>query len=94
MSRRAAHPGTVRVHYRGVPHDLDLGRCWRALLGCEIEGEFSGMDGLAKRAGCSRSTASRFFSGRSVSLPVTLRILTALGLAFADVAREIAPEAT
>jgi transcriptional regulator with XRE-family HTH domain len=44
------------------------------------------MQSLANAVGISRSTASRFFAGRSTSLAVTLRILDALHLAFADVA--------
>jgi hypothetical protein len=45
------------------------------------------MESLSGACGISRSTASRFFSGRNTSLAVTLRILAALRLAFEDVAR-------
>ncbi len=48
------------------------------------------MNGLAVKVGVSRSTASRFFSGRPTSLAVTKRILDALHLKFEDV---LTPEA-
>jgi len=44
------------------------------------------VDGLAKAVGVSRSTASRFFSGRPKSLAVTLTVLAELGLTFQQVA--------
>jgi hypothetical protein len=44
------------------------------------------MECLAEAVGISRSTASRFFSGRPTSLTVTLKILAALKLTFEDVA--------
>lgn len=44
------------------------------------------MESLANACGISRSTASRFFSGRPTSLAVTLKILAALRLGFDDVA--------
>jgi len=47
------------------------------------------MESLATAVGISRSTASRFFSGRQTSLDVTLRILDALGLTFEEVARPL-----
>lgn len=43
------------------------------------------MEQLADAVGVSRSTASRFFSGRPTSLAVTKRILDALHLTFAEV---------
>ena len=45
------------------------------------------MESLANAVGISRSTATRFFGGRPTSLAVTLKILDALHLTFADVAR-------
>lgn len=45
------------------------------------------MESLAVAVGISRSTASRFFSGKPTSLTVTLKILDALKLRFDDVAR-------
>ena len=76
---------TAHVRYRGVLYRLDLARCRRALVMRQVEGEVSSLDGLAKRARLSRSTASRFFAGRSLSLGATLRILAVLRLKFEDV---------
>ncbi len=45
------------------------------------------MERLATAVGISRSTASRFFSGKPTSLTVTLKILEVLKLKFEDVAR-------
>jgi transcriptional regulator with XRE-family HTH domain len=53
----------------------------------QVEGELDGMVSLARAVGISRSTASRFFSGRSTSLAVTLKLLNVLHLGFEDVAR-------
>jgi len=86
-ARMASRPRQVTVWYRGIPYTLDLVRCRRALVERQIEGELSSVDSLARMVGVSRSTASRFFSGRQTSLTVTLRILTALRVTFADVAR-------
>ena len=52
----------------------------------QVAGELDSMESLAVAVGISRSTASRFFSGRATSLAVTLRILAALQLKFEDVA--------
>lgn len=77
---------TVRVSYRGVPYDLDMNACRRGLVNCQVAGEFDSMEGLADKCEISRSTASRFFSGRPTSLAVTLKILDALHLRFDNVA--------
>lgn len=87
MARMASRPRTVTVWFRGIPYSLDLVRCRRALVDRQVEGALDSMDSLAKAVGISRSTASRFFSGRPTSLTVTLRILEALKLKFDDVAR-------
>jgi hypothetical protein len=79
-------PKQVIVFYRGAPYKLDLVRCRRALVMRQVEGELDNMNSLARAVGVSRSTASRFFSGKSTSLAVTLRILTVLRLAFEEVA--------
>jgi transcriptional regulator with XRE-family HTH domain len=50
------------------------------------------MNSLARAVGVSRSTASRFFSGRSTSLAVTLRILQVLRLTFEEVAHPASDE--
>ena len=70
---------------RGVPYSLNLVRCRRALVDCQVRGDFESMEQLADAVGVSRSTASPFFSGRPTSLSVTKRILDALGLKFEDV---------
>jgi transcriptional regulator with XRE-family HTH domain len=82
-------PTQVEVWYRGIPYLLDLVRCRRALVQRQIEGELDSMESLAQAVGISRSTASRFFSGRPTSLTVTLKILEALKLKFDEVAQPI-----
>ncbi len=84
-----SRPRTSIVWYRGVPYELDLVRCRRALVERQVEGTLDSVASLAGAAGISRSTASRFFSGRAPSLAVTLKILEALGLTF-DVAAHLA----
>jgi transcriptional regulator with XRE-family HTH domain len=93
MPRTASRPRAVEVLYRGIPYVLDLVRCRRALVQRQVEGELDSMESLAKFVGISRSTASRFFSGRPTSLAVTLRILAVLGLRFEDVAKPTDPDA-
>lgn len=85
MAAMADRPRRVSVRYRGVPYSLNLVRCRRALVDCQVKGEFESMEELADKVGVSRSTASRFFSGRPTSLTVTKRILDALHLKFEDV---------
>jgi hypothetical protein len=84
-----SRPDHTDVLYRGIPHRLDLVRCRRALVHRQVEGAFTTMNDLANLIGRSRSTATRFFSGRNTSLTVTLSILAALRLEFADVATAI-----
>jgi len=86
MARMATRPRQVRVWYRGLPCMLDLVRCRRALLERQIDGGPDSMESLAKAVDVSRSTASRFFSGRPTSLAVTLKILEVLHLKFDQVA--------
>jgi hypothetical protein len=92
MARMASRPMSVKAWYRRIPYLLDLVRCRRALVQRQIEGGLDSMESLAAQVGISRSTASRFFSGRPTSLSVTLRILEALGLQFHDVARPSQPD--
>jgi len=87
MARTARPPRTVIVAYRGVPYELDLVRCRRALVDRQVAGDFDTIDELAKAVGISRSTASRFFAGCRTSLAVTLNILQSLHLKFAEVAK-------
>jgi hypothetical protein len=84
--RRTNRPRQVTVWYRGIPYTLDLVRCRRALVQRQVEGDLDSMESLASAIGISRSTATRFFSGRQTSLTVTLRLLEALHLTFQDVA--------
>ena len=86
-TRDAARPRHVSVLYRGMPYTLDLAKCRRALVYRQVEGQLDSIESLAAAIGVSRSTASRFFSGRATSLAVTLKILKALRLKFDDVAR-------
>ncbi len=86
MARRAPRPRSVIVFYRGLAYQLDLQKCRRALVQRQVDGALDSMEGLAQAVGISRSTASRYFSGRPTSLTVTLKILERLGLKFDDVA--------
>jgi transcriptional regulator with XRE-family HTH domain len=83
----ATRPKTVTVFYRGIPYVLDLVRCRRALVDRQVDGGLDSMESLAEAVGISRSTASRFFSGKPTSLTVTLKILEVLKLRFDDVAK-------
>lgn len=85
-SKTNEKPKQSIVWYRGTAYVLDLVLCRRALVRRQVEGELHNMTSLAVAASVSRSTASRFFSGRSTSLAATLRILKALHLEFGDVA--------
>ncbi len=89
-TRPPSRPRHVTVCYRGIPYTLDLALCRRALVWRQVEGELDSIESLAAAVGISRSTASRFFSGRPTSLAATLKILGALRLRFEDVAQ---PEA-
>src|SRR5215472_7566665 len=89
MARMASRPRTVTVWFRGIPYSLDLVRCRRALVDRQVDGALDSMESLANAVGISRSTASRFFSGRPTSLTVTLRILETLHLTFHDVAAPV-----
>ncbi len=86
-ARMASRPKQVTVWYRGIPYTLDLLRCRRALVERQVEGELDSIGSLARAVGVSRSTASRFFSGRQTCLTVTLRILEVLHLEFEGVAQ-------
>jgi hypothetical protein len=85
MARMASRPRSVTVWFRGIPYLLDLVKCRRALVERQVEGELDSMESLANSVAISRSTASRFFSGRPTSLTVMLKILEALHLTFENV---------
>lgn len=85
MAARTPRPRRVTVYYRGIAYSLNLVTCRRALVDAQVRSELESMEDLAKAVGISRSTASRFLSGRPTSLTVTKGILDALGLKFGDV---------
>lgn len=87
MKRVTTSPRAIMVYYRSIPYVLDLVACRRALVQRQVAGELDSMESLANAVGISRSTASRFFSGRPTSLAVTLKVLAVLKLGFDDVAR-------
>ena len=88
-ARMASRPRQVTVWFRGIPYTLDLVRCRRALVARQVDGDLDSMESLANAVGISRSTASRFFSGRPTPLAVTLKILEALHLKFEEVATPV-----
>ena len=92
MTERRKRPSWVVVYYRDTTWKLSLIECRRALVRRQIDGKFDSMERLAGAVGVSRSTTSRFFSGRPTSLKVTLAILKALKLAFDDVAKPYDPD--
>jgi transcriptional regulator with XRE-family HTH domain len=92
MSERRKRPDWVIVYYRYTTWKMSLIVCRRALVRRQVEDGFDSMEQLADAVGISRSTASRFFSGRPTSLRVTLAILKALKLEFDDVAQPYDPD--
>lgn len=80
-----ATPKEAVVRYRGAEYRIDLVACRRALVRRQVEGALTNMSSLAAAADVSRSTASRYFSGKTTSLAATLRILKVLKLHFGDV---------
>jgi predicted RNase H-like HicB family nuclease len=86
---KADRPVDSLVWYRGAPYLLDHVVCRRALVERQVEGKLTNINSLARAVNVSRSTASRFFSGATTSLAVTLRTLAVLGLAFRDAARPV-----
>ncbi len=91
-ARMASRPKQVTVWYRGLPYSLDPVRCRRALVSRQVDGQLDSMESLANAVGISRSTASRFFSGRPTSLAVTLKILEALRPTFEEVATPVSED--
>jgi transcriptional regulator with XRE-family HTH domain len=85
----ASRPRYVTVSFRGIAYRLDLVRCRRALVDRQVEDALDSMESLAQKVGASRSTVSRFFSGRQTSLTITLKLLRALDLTFEQAATPI-----
>jgi hypothetical protein len=79
------HPRRTIVNFRGIEYEMNLTACRLALVQREVAGEFDSMQGLADAVGRSRSTVSRFFTGRSTSLPIALAVLDKLKLRFDQV---------
>jgi hypothetical protein len=80
------------VNFRGFDYEMNIAVCRRALVQCQVDGELDTMDGLADAIGRSRSTASRFFSGRQMSLTVALAVLAKLKLRFEEVFTPCGPD--
>jgi transcriptional regulator with XRE-family HTH domain len=70
------------VYFEGVAHSMNVAVIRLALVHRQVEGRYHRRAELAKAAGCSQSTVSRFISGRSISLAVTLKILAKLNVTF------------
>src|SRR5262245_55384035 len=75
----------VQMSFKGICYWMDLGACNLALVHGQVDGNFENLLDIAKKAGVSRSTVSRFFSGRPTSLAVALCILRELRLKFDEV---------
>lgn len=80
--------GRATVQFRGICYDMDLAVCKRALVRCQVAGGLDSVQALAEAIGRSRSTVSRFFAGRPVSLAVAVAVLDRLNLQFDDVFAE------
>jgi transcriptional regulator with XRE-family HTH domain len=85
VSRSAPKSRTAIVMWRGSRYEIDVARCNRAMVHLQVEGVLDSLEDLAKLAGVSRSTTSRFMSGKGGG-PATVRvILRVLRLEFATV---------
>src|ERR1051326_2678555 len=87
-----SRPRRTTVNFRGIDHEMNITACRMALVQRRVAGEFDSMEGLADAVGRSRSTVSRFFSGRRISLPVALAVLDKLKLPFEQVFTPINPD--
>jgi len=83
--RRSKLAPSVVVRFGGVEYEMNLAACRRAFIQRQVDGAFGSMQGLADAALRSRSTASRFLSGRQVRLDVALAFLDKLNLEFGEV---------
>jgi transcriptional regulator with XRE-family HTH domain len=75
-------PAWAIVYLKGFPHLIHLRALRRALLDKAIAGEDHAIMDVAKKLGISRSTLSRLFAGRNVSINVLRPVLQELGLEF------------
>jgi transcriptional regulator with XRE-family HTH domain len=79
-------PARPVVTFEGVKYEMDRHALRVALVRRQVAGEFHTKEELADSVGCSRSTISRYLSGRIVSLAV--RVLEKLHLRFEEVYRQ------
>jgi hypothetical protein len=75
----------ILVNFKGIGYEMNVTVCHHALVRRQIEGAFESMESLAQAVKRSRSTVTRFFAGRQVSLSVALAILDSLKLEFDQV---------
>jgi hypothetical protein len=75
---------------RRPAYEIPLAVCTKAVWELRLRtpsGEFDTHRGIAGKAGCDQRQVSSFFNGHPVSLPVARKIVAAIGLTFAEVAR-------
>lgn len=74
-----------------MDYAVDLDRCNRALVQRQLAGTLLGIADLARAAGVSRYTVSRFMNGRPVNTTpaATRAIVAALGLDFSEVVQPV-----
>ncbi len=82
---RMVRPRRAIVNFKGIDHEMNVPVLRLALVRRQVAGEFDSMEQLAAAIGISRSTVSRFFSGRATSLTVALAVLDKLKLKFEEV---------
>ncbi len=92
MRRRSNRPKRVIVNFDSIDYEMDLTICRQARVRRQVDGEFDSMERLADSVGLSRSTISRFFAGRQMSLKVALAILDKLKLTFDQVFTRCDPD--
>jgi transcriptional regulator with XRE-family HTH domain len=85
-ARRRQPPDWAIVDFRGFPHLIHLRHMRRRLLDNQVQrSDVDSLLAIAAKANCSRSTVSRLFAGRQVSVRVLLTVLDELGLEFSEV---------
>ncbi len=92
MMRRSGRPKQVIVNFDGIDYEMDLTVCRQARVRRQVDGDFESMEQLADSVGLSRSTISRFFAGRQMSLKVALAVLDTLKLTFDEVFTQCHPD--
>lgn len=85
-ARRRGRRLTATVQYNGVSYQRDIGMCLRAITQRQVAGDIrGGLADVAREAGITRSTLTRFLYGRNVSRRTTAAILRVLKLEFDSV---------